>query len=314
MYRQRNFKGELGMKKVLICDPMDPDAFEELKSISGLDVTLKTGMDEEELVSTIPEFHAAVVRGATKITKPVIEAGTNLELLVRAGIGLDNIDVTEAEKKGIQVSNTPSATTISVAEHTFGLMLATVRNQGKANISMKEHKWEKKKFKGTELYGKTLGIIGSGRIGLAVAERAIAFGMKVVVFDIVDVKTPLDIQQVELDELLAQSDVISLHLPFTASTKHMISDEAFGKMKDGAIIINASRGGVVDEEALLRALESGKVRAAAIDVFEKEPPDDFALVDHPNVIAMPHIGAAASEGQKRAGFEVVRILRERLIS
>lgn len=302
------------MKKVLICDPMDPDAFEELKSISGLTVTLKTGMDEEELVSTIPEFHAAVVRGATKITKPVIEAGTNLELLVRAGIGLDNIDVTEAEKKGIQVSNTPSATTISVAEHTFGLMLATVRNQGKANISMKEHKWEKKKFKGTELYGKTLGIIGSGRIGLAVAERAIAFGMKVVVFDIIDVQTPLDIQQVELDELLAQSDVISLHLPFTASTKHMISDEAFGKMKDGAIIINASRGGVVDEEALLRALESGKVRAAAIDVFEKEPPDDFALVDHPNVIAMPHIGAAASEGQKRAGFEVVRILRERLIS
>lgn len=302
------------MKKVLICDPMDPDAFEELKSISGLDITLKTGMAEEELVSTIPEFHAAVVRGATKITKPVIEAGTNLELLVRAGIGLDNIDVAEAEKKGIQVSNTPSATTISVAEHTFGLMLATVRNQGKANISMKEHKWEKKKFKGTELYGKTLGIIGSGRIGLAVAERAIAFGMKVVVFDIIDVQTPLDIQQVGLYELLAQSDVISLHLPFTVSTKHMISDEAFGKMKDGAIIINASRGGVVDEEALLRALESGKVRSAAIDVFEKEPPDDFALVDHPNVIAMPHIGAAASEGQKRAGFEVVRILRERLIS
>jgi D-3-phosphoglycerate dehydrogenase len=302
------------MKKVLICDPMDPDAFEELKSISGLNITLKTGMAEEELVSTIPEFHAAVVRGATKITKPVIEAGTNLELLVRAGIGLDNIDVAEAEKKGIQVSNTPSATTISVAEHTFGLMLATVRNQGKANISMKEHKWEKKKFKGTELYGKTLGIIGSGRIGLAVAERAIAFGMKVVVFDIIDVQTPLDIQQVGLDELLAQSDVISLHLPFTVSTKHMISDEAFGKMKDGAIIINASRGGVVDEEALLRALESGKVRSAAIDVFEKEPPDDFALVDHPNVIAMPHIGAAASEGQKRAGFEVVRILRERLIS
>jgi D-3-phosphoglycerate dehydrogenase len=302
------------MKKVLICDPMDPDAFEELKSISGLNITLKTGMAEEELVSTIPEFHAAVVRGATKITKPVIEAGTNLELLVRAGIGLDNIDVAEAEKKGIQVSNTPSATTISVAEHTFGLMLATVRNQGKANISMKEHKWEKKKFKGTELYGKTLGIIGSGRIGLAVAERAIAFGMKVVVFDIIDVQTPLDIQQVELDELLAQSDVISLHLPFTVSTKHMISDEAFGKMKDGAIIINASRGGVVDEEALLRALESGKVRAAAIDVFEKEPPDDFALVDHPNVIAMPHIGAAASEGQNRAGFEVVRIIRERFIS
>jgi len=300
------------MKKVLICDPMDPDAFEELKSISGLDVTLRTGMNEDEIVSTIPDYHAAVVRSATKITKPVIDAGTNLELLVRAGIGLDNINVAEADKKGIQVSNTPSATTISVAEHTFGLMLATVRNHGQANLSMKEHKWEKKKFKGTELFEKTLGIIGSGRIGLAVAERAIAFGMKVIVFDIVDVQTPLDIQQVELDELLAQSDMISLHLPFISSTKHMISDEAFAKMKDGVIIINASRGGVVDEQALLKALESGKVRAAAIDVFEKEPPDDFSLVDHPNVIAMPHIGAAASEGQKRAGFEVVRILRERL--
>jgi D-3-phosphoglycerate dehydrogenase len=175
---------------------------------------------------------------------------------------------------------------------------------------MKDHRWEKKKFKGTELFEKTLGIIGSGRIGLCVAERAIAFGMKVVVYDVVDVKTSLDVQQVALDDLFSRSDIISLHLPFNASTKHMISDEAFGKMKDGVIIINASRGGVVDEKALLRALESGKVRAAAIDVYEKEPPDDFALIDHPNVIAMPHIGAAASEGQKRAGFEVVKILRE----
>jgi D-3-phosphoglycerate dehydrogenase len=291
---------------------MDPDAFEELKSIDALSITLKTGMDEEELVNTIPDYHAAVVRSATKITKPVIEAGTDLELLVRAGIGLDNIDVEEAEKKGIQVSNTPSATTISVAEHAFGLMLSTVRNHGKANLSMKDHKWEKKKFKGTELFKKTLGIIGSGRIGLAVAERAIAFGMKVIVFDIVEVKTSLEIRQVGLDELLAQSDMISLHLPYNQSTKHMISDEAFGKMKDGVIIINASRGGVVDEQALLKALESGKVRSAGIDVYEKEPPEDFSLVDHPNVIAMPHIGAAASEGQKRAGFEVVRILRERL--
>ncbi len=300
------------MKKVLICDPMDPDALEELKSIPGLEVTLKTGMDEAELVSVIPDYHAAVVRSATKITKPVIDAGTNLELLVRAGIGLDNIDVMEAEKRGIQVSNTPSATTISVAEHTFGLMLATVRSHGPANLSMKAHKWEKKKFKGTELYEKTLGIIGSGRIGLAVAERAIAFGMKVIVFDIVEVETSLDIRQVKLDELLAQADIISLHLPLTDRTRHMISDEAFGKMKDGVIIVNASRGGVVDEQALLRALGSGKVRAAATDVYEKEPPDDFSLVDHPNVIAMPHIGAAASEGQKRAGFEVVRILRESL--
>ena len=300
------------MKKVLICDPMDPDAFEELKSIAELDVTLKTGMDEKELVSTIPDYHAAVVRSATKITKPVIEAGTNLKLLVRAGIGLDNIDVAEAEKKSIQVCNTPSATTISVAEHTFGLMLGTVRNHGKANLSMKEHKWEKKAFSGTELYEKTLGIIGSGRIGLGVARRALAFGMKVLVYDIIDIRSDLDIKQVSLDELLSQSDLISLHLPLTEQTRHIISDEEFSKMKDGVILVNASRGGTVDEQALLTALESGKVRAAAIDVFEKEPPDDFALIDHPNVLATPHIGAAAKEGQKRAGFEVVEIIKEKL--
>lgn len=302
------------MKKVLICDPMDPEALDELKAIAEFDVTLKTGMNEEELINTIPGFHAAVVRSATKITKPVIQAGTDLELLVRAGIGLDNIDVAEAQKKGIAVANTPSATTISVAEHTFGLMLATVRNHGPANISMKEHKWEKKKFKGTELYGKTLGIIGCGRIGLAVAERANAFGMRVLISDIIDVQATCDVRQVELGELLSQSDMISLHLPLTENTKHMISDDAFAEMKNGVIIINAARGGVVDEAALLRALNSGKVRAAALDVYEKEPPDDFTLIDHPNVIAMPHIGAAADEGQRRAGFEVIRILKERLSS
>jgi D-3-phosphoglycerate dehydrogenase len=216
------------------------------------------------------------------------------------------------KEKGIQVANTPAATTISVAEHTFGLMLAAVRNHGKANLSMKEHKWEKKAFSGTELYEKTLGIIGSGRIGLGVARRALAFGMKVLVYDIIDIRSDLDIKQVSLDELLSQSDLISLHLPLTEQTRHIISDEEFSKMKDGVILVNASRGGTVDEQALLTALESGKVRAAAIDVFEKEPPDDFALIDHPNVLTTPHIGAAAKEGQKRAGFEVVEIIKEKL--
>jgi D-3-phosphoglycerate dehydrogenase len=177
---------------------------------------------------------------------------------------------------------------------------------------MKEHKWEKKQLGGTELFEKTLGIIGSGRIGLDVVKKALAFGMKAVVFDIVDVKTDMDIRQVSLDDLLAQADILSLHLPLTEQTRHMISDEEFSKMKDGVILVNASRGGIVDEAALLKALESGKVRTAALDVYEKEPPLDFALVDHPNVIASPHIGAAAKEGQSRAGFEVVRILKERL--
>lgn len=300
------------MKKILVADPLSPDAMNELESFPEFDVTVKSGMDEDALVATIPDFHAAVVRGATKITSKVIDAASNLEIIVRAGIGLDNIDVEAAETKGIQVANTPAATSISVAEHTFGLMLAAVRNHGKANLSMKEHKWEKKALSGTEAYGKTLGVIGFGRIGQEVAKRALSFGMKVIAYDIIEVQTDLDAQQVSLEEVFAQADIITLHLPLTDKTKHMIKDKEFDSMKDGVIIINASRGGTVDEHALLKALESGKVRAVGLDVFEKEPPDEFELVDHPNVIATPHIGAAAKEGQKRAGMEVVSILKERL--
>ncbi|MCK4556052.1 MAG: 3-phosphoglycerate dehydrogenase [Candidatus Aminicenantes bacterium] len=301
------------MKKILIADALNDEAFEELKSIPEFEVTLKTGMDEDELVKTIPDFNATVVRGATKVTSKAIDAASNLELIVRAGIGLDNIDLEAAKAKGIQVANTPAATSISVAEHTFGLMLAAVRNHGKANLSMKEHKWEKKLFSGTELYGKTLGIMGIGRIGQEVAKRALAFGMKVIAFDVIEVQTDLDVKQVSWEELISQADIITLHLPLTDKTRHMISDKEFGMMKDGVILINASRGGTVDEKALMKALESGKVRAAALDVFAKEPPDEFTLVDHPNVIATPHIGAAAKEGQKRAGMEVVSILKERLV-
>ncbi len=300
------------MKKILVADSLAQEAFGKLQAIPDFEVTLKTGMDEEELVKTIPDYQAVVVRSATKVTRKAIEAAVNLELIVRAGIGLDNIDLAAAKAKGIQVANTPAATSISVAEHAFGLMLATVRNHGKANLSMKEHKWEKKILSGTEVYEKTLGIIGVGRIGQEVAKRAIAFGMKVVAYDIIEVKTNLDIKQVSLDELLTQADIITLHLPLTDETRHMISDKEFNKMKDGVILINASRGGIVDEKALLSALESGKVRAAAMDVFEKEPPENFTLIDHPNVIATPHIGAAAKEGQTRAGMEVVTILKERL--
>ena len=301
------------MKKILVADALNEEAFEELKSIPEFEVTLKTGMDEDELVKTIPDFHATVVRSATKVTSKAIDAASNLELIVRAGIGLDNIDLEAAKAKGIQVANTPAATSISVAEHTFGLMLAAVRNHGKANLSMKEHKWEKKLFSGTELYEKTLGIIGIGRIGQEVAKRALAFGMKVIAFDVIEVQTDLDVKQVPWEELISQAEIITLHLPLTDKTKHMISDKEFGMMKDGVILINVSRGGTVDEEALFKAIESGKVRAAALDVFEKEPPDEFSLVDHPNVIATPHIGAAAKEGQQRAGMEVVSILKERLV-
>jgi len=299
------------MKKILLADSLDKEAIEKLKSIPQFEVTLKTGMDEAELIKTIPGFNAVVVRSATKITRKVIEAASGLEMIVRAGIGLDNVDAAAAKEKGIKVANTPAATTISVAEITFGLMLSAVRQLGRANVSMKEHKWEKKALSGTELYGKTLGVIGSGRIGLAVAERALAFGMKVIVYDVIEVKTNLDVKQVGLDELLAQSDIITLHIPKQA--KPVLGREEFMKMKNGAIVVNAARGGVVDEAALLEALNSGKVKAAAIDVYEKEPPVNFALIDHAQVMATPHIGAAAEEGQKRAGLEVVRILQEKLV-
>ncbi len=300
------------MKKILIADPLNPEALEELKACPNFEVTLKTGMDEAELIRTIPDYHAVVVRSATKVTRKVIEAASNLELIIRAGIGLDNIDTKAAEEKGIEVMNTPQATTISVAEHTFGLMLAAARNHGKANLSMKAHKWEKKLFSGTELFGKTLGIIGFGRIGQEVAKRALAFGMKVIAFDILPLKTDLDVKLVSFAEVLSSSDVLTLHLPLNEKTRHLIGKEEFSKMKKGVILINVSRGGIVDENALLEALEEGKVRAAALDVFEKEPPDDFSLIDHPNVIATPHIGAAAKEGQERAGMEVAKILKEKL--
>lgn len=301
------------MKKILVADSLDQEALEKIESIPDFEVTLKTGMDEDELVKTIPYFNAAVVRGATKMTKKVIDASSNLELIIRAGIGLDNIDIAAAREKGVEVANTPAATSISVAEHTFGLMLAAVRNHGQANLSMKEHRWEKKKLSGTELYGKMLGVIGIGRIGQEVAKRALAFGMKVIAYDVIDIETELDVKKVGFEELISQADIITLHLPLTDKTKHMISDREFEKMKDGVILVNASRGGTVDEEALLRAIEAGKIRAAALDVFEKEPPEDFTLVNHPSVIATPHIGAAAKEGQKRAGMEVVSILKERLL-
>jgi len=298
------------MKKILIADALDKESTELLKAGPGFEVVVKTGLDEAGLVQTVPGFNAVVVRSASKITRPVIEASSGLEIVVRAGIGLDNVDAVAAKEKGVKVANTPSATTISVAEHAFGLMLGAVRQHGRANVTMKQHKWEKKTLHGTELYGKPLGLIGAGRIGLALAERALAFGMSVLAYDVIPIQTKLAVTQVPLDELLAKADIFSLHVPKTKTP--ILGAAEFAKMKDGVVIVNAARGGVVDEAALLSALQSGKVRAAAIDVFSKEPPEDWTLIDHPNVTATPHIGAQAEEGQKRAGLEVVRILKETL--
>lgn len=298
------------MTKILVADKMDPESLDALKAVPGFAVDYATGLDEAALVKAIPGYHAVVVRSATKLTRPVIEASDALRLIVRAGIGLDNIDGAAAKEKGIAVANTPAATSVTVAEHTFALLLGAVRHIGKGVLSMKQHKWEKKLFEGTELFGKTLGIIGCGRIGQEVAKRAIAFGMTVLAYDVVPIKTDLPICQNSLDEILQRADVITLHVP--KQPKPILGEAEFARMKPGVVIANVARGGVVDEKALLAGLNSGRVKAAALDVYAKEPPEDWTLVDHPNVLPVPHVGAATVEGQKRAGQEVVRILKDKL--
>ncbi len=298
------------MKKILISDKLSEKAVEELKGIENFDITVKTGMSPEELEKEIEAYDGIVIRSATKLKANILEKAKNLKVVVRAGIGLDNVDLKKAEELGIRVFNTPSATSITVAEYTIGLMFAVARNIPQAYSSMKAHKWEKKLFTGTELYGKTAGIIGFGRIGREVARREIALGMEVLFYDIFEIKTDLSAKQVELNELLKKSDYISIHLPLTDKTKNMISYRELNLMKDNGVIINVGRGGIINESDLLKILNEGKLRAAVLDVYEKEPPTNFELIDHPRLIPMPHLGASAKEGQERAGLEVVKILKE----
>lgn len=298
------------MIKILIADKLSPKAIELMKKEPNFQVDVQTGLQEEQLCKLIPDYEAIIVRSATKVSRRVIDAAKNLKLAIRAGIGLDNIDQEAAKEKGVKVMNTPAATSISVAELTIGLMLCLARKLTYADASMKQHRWEKKALEGTELYGKTAGIIGFGRIGQETAKREIALGMTVLACSRTKKETDLPVQQVPLEILLKESDYISLHLPLTESTRNLIAEKEFNLMKTGVRIVNVSRGGIVNEKDLLNALNSGKVAGAAIDVFEKEPPVDFSLIDHPNVIATPHIGASAEEGQERAGLEVYRLLKE----
>ncbi|HOY65938.1 MAG TPA: hydroxyacid dehydrogenase [Candidatus Ozemobacteraceae bacterium] len=295
--------------KVLISDSLDQSAIDFLKKNPAFEVTYKTKMTPEELIKEIPAYHAIVIRSATKVTRPVIEAGTNLKLVARAGVGLDNVDQVAAKEKGIAVRNTPTCTTISVAELAFGLMLSVARKMGRANISMKGQEWDKKSFEGAELYGKTLGLIGTGRIAQAVATRAVAFGMKVIGYRRSSTESPIpEIVMVTKDELLAKSDFISLHIPFAKEAGPALGAAEFAKVKKGVFLINCARGGTVDEKALLEALNNGTVAAAGIDVWEKEPTANFDLVKHQNVIALPHLGASTAEGQSRAGQDVVEVV------
>lgn len=288
----------------MVCDKLADDAIKIMKD-AGLEVDIKIGQTEEEVAKNIKGYHAVIVRSATKIRKPAIEAADVLKVIARGGIGLDNIDVADAKAKGIQVINTPEASTRSVAELAIGLMFALARFIPQADASMKKGQWEKKAFEGTELAGKTLGIIGTGRIGKETGRIANLLGMTVIGWDKM-VKT-IDVNYMKLvdfDELLAKSDIISLHIPLDKAAGATLKDAEFAKMKQGVCIVNCARGGVVDEKALLDALNSGKVAKAAVDVYAKEPTDNMTLVNHPNVVCTPHLGASSKEGQKRVGKEV----------
>jgi D-3-phosphoglycerate dehydrogenase / 2-oxoglutarate reductase len=294
--------------KVLICDKTEPEAVVQMQA-AGLDVDVRDRITPEELFEAIPAYHAIVVRSRTKVTAPVLDKAANLKVIVRGGVGLDNIDLASAERRGISVLNTPNASSISVAELAIGYMFALARHIHQATLSMKDGHWEKKKFEGTELNGKTLGIVGLGRIGIEVARRAHALGMAVIIYDPYVHETSQG-ELMELEPVLKKSDYITFHLPYNDETHNLIGPAQFSMMKPGVRIIDCARGGILDEDALYDAIVSGKVAGAALDVFAEEPVYGHKLFSLDQVLGSPHIGAATKEAQARVGAEVAEKLVE----
>jgi D-3-phosphoglycerate dehydrogenase len=291
--------------KILLTDGLEEKG-KHILSAAG-EVDDRSGISPEDLLKIVSQYDALIVRGRTKVNAQVLSAGTNLKVVGRSGVGVDNIDVKAANQRNITVVNAPTATTVAVAELTLGLMLALVRDIPRADASMKDGKWLKKEFEGKELFGKTLGVLGFGRIGGSVARRAVAFDMKVITYDTRFTEEKVRIrggQMVSLEELFTRSDFITIHVPYMTSTHHMINAAAIEKMKRGVYLICAARGGIIDEAALLDALDSGKIAGAGLDVFETEPPGLTPLVSHPRVIAVPHIGAQTVEAQQRAAYDI----------
>jgi D-3-phosphoglycerate dehydrogenase len=296
--------------KVLVCDPVSESAVKKMQE-AGHEVTVQSDITPEELEKVIGDYEAVIVRSRTKIRKPLLEKAKNLKLIVRGGVGIDNIDHEDAKKMGIEVRNTPAASSASVAELAIGYMFALARHIPVGTSSMKSGEWLKKKLKGTELAGKTLGIIGIGRIGKETAKRAQALGMSVIAYDPYVKETDLEgVSISKLDDLLTKADYVSLHIPHTDETHHILSAAQFEKMKESAYIVNCARGGVVDEEALYKALSAGKIAGAAFDVFETEPPGKNKLLTLDNFYSTPHIGASTKEGQGRVGDEVAKVINE----
>ncbi len=297
------------LKKVLISDPLSNKGIEILSAVKGLKVEIKTGLSPEELEKVIPEYDAIIVRSETKLKAGIIEAGSRLKVIGRAGIGVDNVDLNAATRKGIVVMNTPQENAIAAAEHTIALMFSVARKIPQATASMKAGKWEKKKFMGVELYNKTLGVIGIGVIGTHVVDRARGLKMKVLGYDPFlsrEVAEKKGVEPVSLDELLVRSDFITVHTQLTEETRGLINREKIRKMKDGVILINCARGGIISEKDLYDAIKEGKVRGAGLDVFEKEPAVGNPLLELEEVVHTPHLGASTGEAQENVSIAIAR--------
>ncbi|WP_054949575.1 phosphoglycerate dehydrogenase [Numidum massiliense] len=306
------------MYNVLMTDPLSEHGIQQLIKAEDVNLVKKIGLSEEELLEVIAPFDALLVRSQTQVTAAVLEAGKNLKVVGRAGVGVDNIDVRAATEHGVIVLNAPDGNTVSTSEHTFAMLLALARNIPQAYHSLTGGKWDRKAYVGVELRGKTLGVVGMGRIGTEVSKRAKAFGMTILGFDPYLTKErakQLGIAKTDLAQLYRESDFITVHTPLIKETRHLIDEQAFAQMKDGVRILNCARGGIVDEQALLAALEAGKVAGAALDVFESEPatPETNPLLAHPRVIVTPHLGASTVEAQENVAIdvseEVLHVLR-----
>lgn len=305
----------MNKKHVIITDPVHADGIKMLKA-AGFTVDERIGESPSMLKELVQDYDILIIRGATKVTRDLL-AESALQVIGRAGVGLDNVDLDAAEEYNIKVFNTPNAPSVSVAELVIGLIIALFRHIPRADKGLKEGKWLKKKLKGLELKGKTLGIVGFGNIGVEVAKRAKSFEMNILAYDVLDsaLETakrmnvePFGPSKDALEALLRIADVITLHVPLLSSTRHMISEREFSLMSEGVYLINASRGGVVDEKALLKAIRSGKVAGAALDVFEEEPPGKIDLINEPNVIGTPHIGSTTKETQRNASITIAQTI------
>jgi D-3-phosphoglycerate dehydrogenase / 2-oxoglutarate reductase len=295
------------MKKVLVTDAVDKKCVGILEA-AGCEVKYQPGMARDLIEKEISNYNGLIVRSETKVNSELISLMNSMEVIGRAGTGVDNIDVEAATRKGIVVMNTPGGNTISTAEHSMALIVSLCRNIAQANQSMRAGKWDKKSYKGTELQDKTLGVVGFGRIGREVAIRSKAFGMSVIAYDPVvseELAHKAGVALVDINSIFERSDIITFHVPLNDETKYMISEETLKKCKDGVKIINCARGGIVDQDALLNALESGKVSGAALDVYEKEPPDlTSKLIQHPKLLATPHLGASTEEAQEKVAVQI----------